>query len=191
MLPERRFVPVATTDCRDVIIIGIIALLRICILLFEQQPARFVARATQTQQGEGAMQFLAQETKGQLTCVQSLTHHRLCLSSFGNLLPDTVVSFSLWSICAFIPDHHGTSSLLSCWQHSLKVAILQGMIGSWDRQPLHTAVQARSFGNGPGSHHPIDFQPEIIVQGSGLVFLHHKDERLMLHLLCHSFLLNV
>jgi hypothetical protein len=59
--------------------------------------------------------------------------------------------------------------------HTLELGIFEGMVLRAYGQTLIGRVHRRSLGHCPGYQNPIDREPEVIVQPTGVVLLNDKD----------------
>ncbi len=77
---------------------------------------------------------------------------------------------------AFVPQHHGAAAIGLCRDGAFEGAIGQRVILGAHRETLFLRIVARAPGHRPAQQHAVPFQPEIVVQPPGIVFLHEKAE---------------
>ena len=75
-----------------------------------------------------------------------------------------------------VPDDDGPGAVIAFGDNPFKILIVEGVIFHLYGQPFLGRVQGRPFGHRPALQHALQFQPEIVVQGPGRVFMHHKNQ---------------
>src|SRR5690606_1859942 len=76
--------------------------------------------------------------------------------------------------CAAIPDDNRPAAIFALRDGAFKVAIVERVVLDMDSQPLFGRNKARTTGDCPACKHPIDLQPQIIVQPPGCMFLNDE-----------------
>src|SRR5215469_10690814 len=73
-----------------------------------------------------------------------------------------------------VPHHHGSRTVVPGRDLPLKPRIVQWMVLGHHRQPFVFWIERWPFRHRPRLQHPIDRQPEVIVQPRRRMLLHHK-----------------
>src|SRR3954451_6176121 len=76
---------------------------------------------------------------------------------------------------ALIPDHHRAGAI-ALVDRPLEGAVLEWMVLDLNREALVGRIQRGAACDGPGLHHTIELQPEVIVQAPCRVLLHDEAE---------------
>ena len=117
---------------------------------------------------------------GILLVLRPLAHAHQMPSAFELLAVEPEVQAALAIIlvwialripAAAIPDHDGAAAILTLRDRALERVVLDRMVLDMDRQALFARDQARPARHGPALHHPVELEPQIIVQPAGGVFL--------------------
>lgn len=74
---------------------------------------------------------------------------------------------------AAIPHHHLAGTVLMRRNHAFKIAVGQRMVFYMHGQTFYARIKAGAFGHGPAFEHAIQFQPEVVMQAGGVVFLNY------------------
>src|SRR5215831_1193499 len=72
---------------------------------------------------------------------------------------------------AAIPNHDGAAAILPLRDGSLEGVVFDRMIFHVDCKALLARHEARAAGDRPALHHPVELEPQIVVQAPGGVFL--------------------
>ena len=75
---------------------------------------------------------------------------------------------------AFVPDDDVAAAVLPGRDDPLEVEVLEGMVFDMEGGPPDRRVERGAFGDGPAGQHPIDLQPEVVVEPAGPMPLHHE-----------------
>ena len=137
---------------------------RVLVLFLDQQPGRlFFALAFHAHQHPVAVHFMAVQSKFQVAGCQRLARVRR-----GRLrLPG-----------ALVPDNHLAGAILLFRNGALEARIRDRVILDLHRHALVLAVVAGAFRHGPAFHGAVEFQPEIVMQAAGPVFLDDEGQLL-------------
>src|SRR5262249_57666756 len=74
---------------------------------------------------------------------------------------------------AAIPNHDGAAAILPLRDGSLEGVVFDRMIFHMDSKALLVRNEARAAGDRPALHHPVELEPQIIMQTPPAVFLPH------------------
>ena len=144
----------------------VIAGLGTFIAMFDQQPivALTVARAIvlETHQHPAALQFFSGENEFEFAVAKCL---------LGIFVTERRPE-------AAIPQHHRAAAVLAFGNGAFEIAVVEGMVFDFDRQPLVIGIDRRTLGNRPGLEHAVQFEPQIVMQPRRVMFL--NDEAKML-----------
>src|SRR3978361_2511613 len=77
------------------------------------------------------------------------------------------------SISAFIPYYHGACPIAT-GNNAFEIAVIVRMIFDHHRKTLNRWIRRWSLGYRPTFQDPFHFQPEIIVEVRGIMFLHYE-----------------
>jgi hypothetical protein len=77
-------------------------------------------------------------------------------------------------IFTFIPDFDLAGAVQAFGNVSFEIYVTHRMIIYLNGQSSNTGLRRRAFGHGPTLQYALHFQPEIIVQATGMVFLDDK-----------------
>ena len=72
-----------------------------------------------------------------------------------------------------VPHDHVAPAVGALGDDALEVEVLDGVVLHVDGQPAGLGVERRPLGHGPAGQHPLDLQPEVVVQPAGPVPLDH------------------
>ncbi len=89
-------------------------------------------------------------------------------------LPVVFVRVTLGIPTAAIPDQHGATAVLPLRDGALEAVVLDRMILDVHGQALLARHQAWAARDGPALHHPVELEPEIVVQAARRVLLDHE-----------------
>ncbi len=78
---------------------------------------------------------------------------------------------------AFVPDDDGAGAVPAGRYHALEVEVLQGVVLDVEGGPSGARVERRSPRYHPADQYPVDLQPQVVMQSSGPVPLHHETPR--------------
>ena len=71
---------------------------------------------------------------------------------------------------AAVPQHHRAAAILALGNGALEVAVIEGMVFHFHRQPLFGRVQRRPARHRPGTKGTVQLQPEVVMQpGRGML----------------------
>ena len=73
-----------------------------------------------------------------------------------------------------VPHDHVARPVLARWDHAFEVEVVDGMVFDVNSHSFHVWVERWPFGHSPAQEHPGRFEPQVIVQRSGAMALHHK-----------------
>src|SRR5262245_25599751 len=99
------------------------------------------------------------------------------------LEPPLAIPFArilVWHPGAAIPQHHGARAVLLRRDDAFEAPVLEGMVLDVHGEPAHGWIQAGALRNRPRQQHPVELQPEVVVQLARCVLL--DDERQRPHL---------
>ncbi len=65
---------------------------------------------------------------------------------------------------AFVPELHGSRTVIPLGNDAFEAAVLQRMVLHLDRQPPVPGLETGALGNRPAPQHAVELQPEIVVQ---------------------------
>jgi hypothetical protein len=82
-----------------------------------------------------------------------------------------------WNPGAAIPEHDRSAAVFVLWNDPLETAIFERMIFDFDREPLFTGIEARSFRHCPALEHAIEFETKIIVEPARRMLLDDEGQR--------------
>ena len=144
-----------------------VALLRVLVALFDQQPrllARFAAvfAAMGADQRPAALELFTVELELEVALLIS-----------GDRIADRMPGAS-------IPYHHRARSVLTRRNDAFEAAVFERMVLDVHRQPLVVRVEAWSLGHRPAQQDAVQLEPEVVVQVAGRMFL--DDEAQLLRL---------
>ncbi len=74
------------------------------------------------------------------------------------------------------PDHRGAGAVLLFGNDALKPPYSSGSSSTCDRQPLFAGSWLSVLSDRPALQHPVEFEPEIVMQAAGHVLLDHKGQ---------------
>src|SRR5216684_4719006 len=77
-----------------------------------------------------------------------------------------------------VPDLHGATAVLALWDLTREVDVVQRVVLDVDGEVVLLGVRRDSSGHGPRDKYPILLEPEIPVQASRGMLLHHEPRRL-------------
>ncbi len=137
---------------------------RLVIALLDQQPLLLVAAAAHVAAHERplAVQLLAVQRELELARLVHLARLRFAAVRLPR---------------AAIPDDHAARAVVAFRYLTFERAVFERMVLDMHRKPLHRRVQARTFRHRPGFQRAVEFEPEVVMQASGVVFLDHIRER--------------
>ena len=72
---------------------------------------------------------------------------------------------------AAIPDHHRAAAVLALRNGALECIVFDGVVLDMDGEALFAGVEARPPGHRPALHDAVEFQAQIVVQPSRVMFL--------------------
>src|SRR5580698_2037075 len=137
------------------------ARLRVCVAMFDQQPVVALAAIpiiAHSHQDPAAVQSLAVEREFQIS---ALERRLRILTPFGDPEPP-------------IPQLHRTAAVLALGDGALKVPIVEWMIFDLDSLPFIGWIDRRPARHRPRFEHPVEFEPQIVVQPARGVFLYDE-----------------
>src|SRR6516225_7488149 len=128
---------------------------RFLVLRFDQKPwlLFFPGPAVHAHEMPSPMQLLALQGEGEMTFL--VAHVRVALR-----VP-----------AAAIPNHDGAAAILPLRDGSLEGVVFDRMIFHMDGKALLVRNEARAAGDRPALHHPVELEPQIIMQTPRGVFL--------------------
>lgn len=145
---------------------------RMFVMMLDQQPVgsfSAIAIVAHPHQDETAMQPLAMKRELEVALLQGL----------------------FWRLAAFrlpvaaIPQHHRATAILTLWNRAFEVAIVERVILDLDHETLVVRIERWPLSHRPGFEHPVELEPQIIMEPCGVVLLDHEPppvRRLDLHL---------
>ena len=77
-------------------------------------------------------------------------------------------------VIAAVPQHDGSSAVLSGRDDSLEVRVFDRMIFDFDREMLFTLLPRQSLRHGPGLQDPFHLKAEVVMQSTRVVFLNDE-----------------
>jgi len=77
-------------------------------------------------------------------------------------------------VFAFVPDFDLAGAVQSFGDISFRIYVTKRMVIYLNGQSSNTGLRGRALGHGPALQYAFHFQPEIIVQTTGMVFLDYK-----------------
>src|ERR1700732_2638929 len=119
-----------------------------------------------------AANFDQYKTSGQLATVQN----KLQFATI-DLLGGREIAFHFEG--ALVPEDHLASAIISLRYFALKLCVLERMIFGLNGQALIYRIHRWTLRHGPGFHHAIHFQTEIVVQASRVMFLNNESRSAM------------
>ena len=132
------------------------------VALLDQQPVLAVAAAMlagHLHQCPSAMQFLAVEREFEIAL--GIGGFRVGIERG----PD-----------AAIPDQRGAGAVLPARNDALEPAIFERVVFDMNRQALLARIEARPFRHRPALQHPVEFEPEIVMQPARRMLLDDKGQ---------------
>src|ERR1700720_359429 len=91
---------------------------------------------------------------------------------FEFAFPQTGVDvLHFWRPRAAVPDHYGSTAVLSLGNDTLKPTIFRRMIFDSHCQPLDGRIEGRAFRYRPGEQDAVPLQAEVVVQTASLMLL--------------------
>jgi len=73
---------------------------------------------------------------------------------------------------ALVPDDHRAAAILALGDNALEGEVFERMILGMDRKALLADGKARPARDGPALQHPVELEPQIVVQAARIVLLH-------------------
>jgi hypothetical protein len=133
-------------------------------MLLEEQPVRLVlvlGAALEPREHPPAVEFLP------------------CEAELEGALGD--VSFGIAHRCpgSRIPDDHGSAAVFPGGDQTLEVDIIDGVVFGRDCEPLVCRVERGPLGNSPTLEHTIEFEPEIVMVGGGVMLVNDETKRVL------------
>src|SRR3546814_359402 len=78
---------------------------------------------------------------------------------------------------ATIPQHHRAAAIFAPGDHALEIGIAHRMVFGSHRKALVGGIGARPLGHSPAFEHPVDLEPDIIMEPRRVVLLNRSDKR--------------
>ncbi len=75
-----------------------------------------------------------------------------------------------------VPQHHRAAAVLALRDRAFKVSIIEGMVLDFDRQAPLVRIERRPPCHRPGLEHALVFEPQVVVQARGGVFLDNETQ---------------
>ncbi len=75
---------------------------------------------------------------------------------------------------AAIPELYRTAAILTFWNSAFEIAVIEWMVLDFDREPLVVGIERRAARDSPGLEHAVEFEPQIVMEAGGCVFLDHE-----------------
>src|SRR3954447_20964597 len=72
---------------------------------------------------------------------------------------------------ATVPDQHGAAAIFAFRDGAFELVVFDRMVFDLHREPLLARHQTRAPRRRPALHHAVEFEPQIVVQPGGSVFL--------------------
>ena len=127
------------------------------VFFLDQQPGRlFFSLALHADQHPFALQFVT--CKAELQIAVPVTGARV-----AHRFPR-----------AAVPDDDLAGAILLGGDFAFEDVVGHRMVFYLDRHALDLRIQARAFGNRPALHGALEFEPEVVMQVAGPVFLNHE-----------------
>ena len=73
-----------------------------------------------------------------------------------------------------VPDDHAARTITAFRDDTLEILVLKRVVFDHDSQPLQRGIERGPPRHGPALEHPVELEPEIIVQGPGRVLMDDK-----------------
>src|SRR5215218_4213921 len=73
---------------------------------------------------------------------------------------------------AFVPNDHRAAAILALRDDALEGEVFERMVLGMDRKALLAEGKARPARDGPALQHPVELEPQIVVEAAGIVLLH-------------------
>jgi len=89
---------------------------------------------------------------------------------------DLTVGPPLALVGAPVPDDHTAGAVLARRDLSLEVQVLERVVLGLHRQPVHTRLERDALRYRPRGGHAVVLEPEVPVQSTSVVLLHHESE---------------
>src|SRR4029453_16318215 len=86
-------------------------------------------------------------------------------------LREALVRIVLRAPAAAVPDHHRTAAILALRDRAFELVVLDGMVFTLHGEPLPARHQAWATRYPPALHHAVEFEPQVVMQPPGGVFL--------------------
>jgi hypothetical protein len=128
------------------------------VLGLEEQPLGLAALRSGPDQMPAALQLLSVEEDVEVAFLQ--------------LLPGLPGGIGV--VRPAVPDDAVAGAVLAVGDATLEVAVLQWMVLGLHRQPLLGRVVAGPLGTGEADQHPVQLQPDVVVEPGGVVLVHHE-----------------
>ena len=87
----------------------------------------------------------------------------------------TVVGFQGF-VGAGVPDDDRAGAVVAFGDDAFEILIVKGMVFYHHGQSFVRGVQGRAFWDGPAFQHAFHFQPEVIMQAGGVMFLYDEQQ---------------
>src|SRR5580698_9407284 len=127
--------------------------------MLDQQPFLFSGlTAADFDQHKTSGQFFPMQNKFQLTAIELLSGREISFHFEG----------------ALVPYDHIAGAIIALRYFTLKLGVFQWMIFGLNCQSFITWVHRWTFWHGPGFHHAIYFQAEIVVKSTRMMLLNNK-----------------
>jgi len=135
--------------------VRVLASARPVIVRLDKQPVllRFFRPAAHAHEMPGALELLAIESEREAA------------------LLEPGVWIALRIPAPAVPDQHGAAAILALRDGAFELVVFDRVVLDADSEPLLAGNQARASRHRPALHHPLELEPQIVVQPAGGVLL--------------------
>jgi hypothetical protein len=140
------------------VVLGIPACGGVLVALVDQHPLLARALRPKADQREVAAQLLAEQVEVQVACFDGF---------------DRIVGVGQ-TPCTPVPHGHIAAPILASGDHAFEVEVAERMVFDVDGHPLGCRVERRTLRHGPTEQHGSGLEPQVIVQSTRSVALHHE-----------------
>ena len=127
--------------------------------MFDHQPFLLCGfAAADFDQHKTSSQFVAVQNKFEFAAIDLLLRRLIAFCFEG----------------AVVPDDYVAGAIISLGYFTLELGVLERVIFSLNSEAFIARIHRRAFGDGPGLHHAIHFQPEIVMQAPRVMLLNDE-----------------
>ena len=144
--------------------------LREAVAVLDEQP---LVRGARAHQRERALELLSAQQEAELAGGEPRAH-----ALFGHgAIEKRVLRAFIGRIHAAIPHDDLAGTVLARGNDALEGGVIEGMILHRDRHALVVGIERRALGHRPGLQHPVELEPEVVVQAPRGMLLHDEQQR--------------